>query len=161
MTEGRPSWFCGNDLWHTNGISAQITRGSRSINVSGLISSSPSRLARSVQTRRPSFGSPVHGARDHSMKANGLIEARLMSAMAQTAARKRTSPEVRDGPKSEVRQMSFRHPRRAKEKDRLAAVSPSLTDARSSNSLERLPRSLIGAIEGSSRFRQSRHECGP
>jgi hypothetical protein len=48
-----------------------------------------------------------------------------------------------------------------KKKDRLAAVSPSLTDARSSSSLERFPRSLIGAIEGSSRFRQSRHECGP
>jgi hypothetical protein len=41
------------------------------------------------------------------------------------------------------------------------AVSPSLTDARSSSSLERFPRSLIGAIEGSSCFRQSRHECGP
>src|SRR5712664_3963724 len=64
-------------------------------------------------------------------------------------------------PKSEVRQMSFLDPRRAKKKDRLAAVSPSLTDARSSSSLERFPRSLIGAIEGSSRFRQSRHECGP
>jgi hypothetical protein len=46
-------------------------------------------------------------------------------------------------------------------RDRLVAVSPSLTDARSSSSLERFPRSLIGAIEGSSRFRQSRHECGP
>ncbi len=63
--------------------------------------------------------------------------------------------------RTEVRQMSFLDPRRAKKKDRLAAVSPSLTDARSSSSLERFPRSLIGAIEGSSRFRQSRHECGP
>jgi hypothetical protein len=68
---------------------------------------------------------------------------------------------VSNVPKSEVRQMSFLDPRRAKKKDRLAAVSPSLTDARSSSSLERFPRSLIGAIEGSSRFRQSRHECGP
>ena len=64
-------------------------------------------------------------------------------------------------PKSEVRQVSFLDPRRAKKKDRLAAVFPSLTDARSSSSLERFLRSLIGAIEGSSRFRQSRHECGP
>jgi hypothetical protein len=68
---------------------------------------------------------------------------------------------VRKVPQPEVRQMSFLDPRRAKMKDRLAAVSPSLTDARSSSSLERFPRSLIGAIEGSSRFRQSRHECGP
>ena len=28
-------------------------------------------------------------------------------------------------------------------------------------SLERLLRRLIGAIEGSARFRQSSHECGP
>jgi hypothetical protein len=48
-----------------------------------------------------------------------------------------------------------------KRKDRLAAVSPSLTGARSSGSLECFPRSLIGAIEGSARFRQSCHECGP
>ena len=62
---------------------------------------------------------------------------------------------------SEVRQMSFLDPRRAKKKDRLAAVSPSPTGVRSSSSLERLPRSLISAIEGSARFRQSCHECGP
>ena len=48
-----------------------------------------------------------------------------------------------------------------KKKDRLAAISPSVTGARSSSSLERFPRSLIGAIEGSARFRQSCHECGP
>jgi hemerythrin-like domain-containing protein len=79
----------------------------------------------------------------------------------RTTADTRRVGDVGFESKSEVRQMSFLDPRRAKKKDRLAAASPSLTDARSSGSLERFPRSLIGAIEGSSRFRQSRHECGP
>jgi hypothetical protein len=79
----------------------------------------------------------------------------------RTTADTRRVGDVGFRSKSEVRQMSFLDPRRAKKEDRLAAVSPSLTDARSSSSLERFPRSLIGAIEGSSRFRQSRHECGP
>ena len=39
--------------------------------------------------------------------------------------------------------------------------SPRLTRARSSSSFKRFPRSLIGAIESSARFRQSRHECRP
>jgi hypothetical protein len=52
-----------------------------------------------------------------------------MSAFPPIATVERTCEQVRFVPKSEVRQMSFLDPRRAKKKDRLAAVSPSLTDA--------------------------------
>ena len=48
------------------------------------------------------------------------------------------------------------------EHEQILPASPlRTTGARSSSSLERFPRSLIGAIEGSARFRQSCHECGP